>query len=344
MAIVHNGSPLFTGDAGSGPSEIRRYMIENDWLEAIVQLPNDSFYNTGITTYIWIISKDKPSHRVGKVQLIDGSKTFLKRRKSIGNKRNDITRECRDLIIRAYGDFDNKEYEEGKLVCQSKIFENIDFGYNQITIESPLRLKFLIDDEGIERFKDETQYKNLAKLTQAKRRGKSEEEIQAKIEEGEKTQVQIIELLESQINEEWMDRKDFIELINKEFKDRDIQLRAPLRNAIVKVFSQHHEDATICKNSKGEIEANPDLRDTERVPLEEDIDQYFEREVQPYNPQAWIDKEKIQVGYEIPFTRYFYKFQEPQASEEIAVKIMDLEKDIAGSLKELFTQDGEDHD
>src|SRR5699024_3525080 len=186
MAIVHNGSPLFTGDAGSGPSEIRRYIIENDWLEAIVQLPNDSFYNTGITTYIWIISKDKPSHRVGKVQLIDASKTFEKRKKSIGNKRNDIKRECRELIIRAYedikkkkkditrkckeiiiiayGDFKNKEYEEKNLICESKIFDNIDFGYNQITIETPLRLKFKIDKKGIERFKEETQYKNLAKL------------------------------------------------------------------------------------------------------------------------------------------------------------------------------------
>ncbi|MGO1712094.1 MAG: type I restriction-modification system subunit M, partial [Senegalia sp. (in: firmicutes)] len=150
MAIVHNGSPLFSGSAGSGPNEIRRFIIENDWLEAIIQLPNDSFYNTGITTYIWIISKDKPSHRIGKVQLIDASKTFEKRRKSIGNKRNDITKECREMIIRAYGDFKNKEYIEGTKVCESKIFDNIDFGYNQITVETPLRLKFKIDIDGIE--------------------------------------------------------------------------------------------------------------------------------------------------------------------------------------------------
>src|SRR5699024_2202361 len=344
MAIVHNGSPLFTGDAGSGPSEIRRYIIENDWLEAIVQLPNDSFYNTGITTYIWIISKDKPSHRVGKVQLIDASKTFEKRRKSIGNKRNDITRECRELIIRAYGDFKNKEYEEKNLICESKIFDNIDFGYNQITIETPLRLKFKIDKKGIERFKEETQYKNLAKLTKAKRRGKTEEEIEKEIKEGEKIQEKIIELFEDMIDDEWIDREDFIEMINKLFKDNDIQLRAPLRNAIIKVFSEHHEDAAICKNTKGEIEPNTDLRDTERVPLEEDIDQYFAREVQPYNPQAWIDKEKTQVGYEIPFTRYFYKFQEPQPAEEISVKIVDLENEIADSLRSLFLEEGENLD
>lgn len=344
MAIVHNGSPLFTGDAGSGPSEIRRYIIENDWLEAIVQLPNDSFYNTGITTYIWIISKDKPSHRVGKVQLIDASKTFEKRRKSIGNKRNDITKECRELIIKAYGDFANKEYQDGDLVCESKVFDNIDFGYNQITIESPLRLKFKIDEEGIERFKEETQYKNLAKLTKARRRGKTEEEIAEEISQGKETQEEIIELLENIIDEEWMDREDFVERINQDFKDKDIQLRAPLRNAIIRVFSEHHEEAALCKNTRGEIEANPDLRDTERVPLEEDIDQYFEREVLPYNPEAWIDKEKTQVGYEIPFTRYFYKFQEPKPAKEIAVKIMEIEKEIAYSLKDLFSQEGDSND
>lgn len=144
MAIVHNGSPLFTGYAGSGPSEIRRYIIENDWLDSIVQLSNDAFYNTGITTYVWIISKDKPYYRQGKVQLIDASKCFEKRRKSIGNKRNDISEECRELIVRAYGEFENKEYilDSGKS-CESKIFDNVEFGYNKIIIETPQ-----LDEEG----------------------------------------------------------------------------------------------------------------------------------------------------------------------------------------------------
>lgn len=342
MAIVHNGSPLFTGGAGSGPSEIRRYIIENDWLEAIVQLPNDSFYNTGITTYIWILSKDKPDHRVGKVQLVDASKTFEKRRKSIGSKRNDITKESRDIIIKAYGEFENKEYynEDGK-TCESKIFDNIDFGYNEITIESPLRLKFIITEEKIEELKDETQYKNLAKLTKAKRRDKSEEEIETEIEEGKQNQKQLIKLFEDMKDEEWIDRDQFVDMINQLFKDYDIQLRAPLRNAIVKVFGGHSEEAVICKNTKGETEANSDLRDTERVPLDEDIDEYFEREVLPYNSEAWIDKEKTEIGYEIPFTRYFYKFEEPEAADEISNRIIEIEKDINKSLRALFSEDGE---
>ena len=153
MAIVHNGSPLFTGAAGSGPSEIRRYIIENDWLEAIVQLPNDTFYNTGITTYIWIMSKNKAPHRKGKVQLIDASQMYEKRRRSIGNKRNDISEECREVIVKAYGEFLNKEYKLGDRTCESKIFNNEDFGYYEITIETPLRLNFKIDDERIERLK-----------------------------------------------------------------------------------------------------------------------------------------------------------------------------------------------
>lgn len=341
MAIVHNGSPLFSGSAGSGPNEIRRFIIENDWLEAIIQLPNDSFYNTGITTYIWIISKDKPSHRIGKVQLIDASKTFEKRRKSIGNKRNDITKECREMIIRAYGDFKNKEYIEGTKVCESKIFDNIDFGYNQITVETPLRLKFKIDTQGIERLKEETQYKKLVKLTKSQQKGKSEEEIAEIIKDGERLQEKIINLFEEMIDEEWLDRDKFIKMINKPFKDNDIELKAPFRNAIVKVFSEHNEKANICKNTKGVIEANSDLRDTERVPLDEDIDEYFKREVLPYNPEAWIDKEKTQVGYEIPFTRYFYKFQEPEPADIISNRIMEIEKDINRSLRALFSEDGE---
>ena len=240
MAIIQNGSPLFTGDAGSGPSEIRRYIIENDWLDAIVQLSTDAFYNTGITTYIWIISKNKPYHRAGKVQLIDASKCFEKRRKSIGSKRNDITDKCRDLIVRAYGEFDNKEYSVDDISCESKVFENVEFGYNKITVESQL-----IDEEG-----------NVV------RKGKK-------------------------------------------------------------------------------IQADPKKRDSENVPLDEDIDAYFEREVKPFNPSAWIDKNKTKVGYEIPFTRYFYKYTAPEKSEDIAKRIFDLENDIVSSLNLLFAEEGE---
>lgn len=214
MAIIQNGSSLFTGDAGSGQSEIRRYLIENDWLDAIVQLPNDSFYNTGIATYVWIITKDKPSEHIGKVQLIDGSKCFEARRKSIGNKRVDITEACRELIVKAYGEYTDKTYEQdietgGHIVCKSKVLDSVSLGYYKITVESPM-----LDDEG---------------------------------------------------------------------------------NKVLK---------------KGKPVVDPSKRDTENVPLDEDIDAYFAREVLPYNPDAWIDKTKTKVGYEIPFTRTFYEYKE----------------------------------
>ena len=190
-------------------------------------------------------------------------------------------------------------------------------------------------------FKEETQYKNLGKLTKTQQRGKTEEEIEELIKAGEETQKEIIDLLEELIGQVWLDRDEFVKMINKLFKDKAIELRAPLRNAIIKVFGQHDDGANICKNTKGEIEANSDLRDTERVPLYEDIDQYFNREVKPYNPEAWIDKEKTVVGYEIPFTRYFYKFQEPEAADIISSSILTLELDITASLRKLFSEDGE---
>lgn len=238
MAIIHNGSSLFTGAAGSGESEIRRYMLENDWLEAIIQLPNDSFYNTGITTYIWIISKNKPEERQGKVQLINASAMCEARRKNIGNKRVDITDKYREIVVQAYGEFKNKTYEIDGKTCESKIFDNVDFGFNRIQIESPL-----YDENG-----------NV-------------------VMKGKKT--------------------------------------AP----------------------------DTSKRDYENVPLIEDIDSYFEREVKPYNPEAWIDKTKTKVGYEIPFTRYFYKYEAPESSDVIAERISIHEKDIMEALNRLFSKE-----
>lgn len=237
MAIIHNGSSLFTGAAESGESEIRRYMIENDWLDCIIQLSTDVFYNTGITTYIWIISKNKPLHRQGKVQLIDASKMAEQRRKNIGNKRYDITDKCREAIVKVYGDYRTKEYDFDGKVCESKIFNNEDFGFNRIQIESPL-----YDENG--------------------------------------------------------------EIVTKGKKNQPV----------------------------------PDTskRDYENVPLIEDIDSYFAREVKPYNAAAWIDKSKTKVGYEIPFTRYFYKYQAPRSSDEIAEIISSQEASITASLKALF--------
>ena len=239
MAIVQNGSPLFSGDAGSGPSNIRQYILENDWLEAIIQLSTDQFMNTGITTYIWVLNKNKPSYRVGKVQLIDASHCYEPRRKSIGTKRNDITDACRELIVTAYGEFENRVYSadgsKSGIYCESKIFDSVEFGYHKIVVERPQR-----DENG------------------------------------------------------------------------DIILK------------------------KGKPVADPELRDTENVPLTQDIDAYFAREVLPYAPDAWIDEKKTKLGYEIPMTRYFYEYQKPEESDAILERIIGLESDISESLKRLF--------
>lgn len=228
IAIIHNGSPLFTGDAGSGPSNIRKYILENDLLEAIIALPNDIFYNTGIATYIWVLSNKKAgTKREGKVQLINANGLFEKRRKALGNKRNDIPESAIEEITRLYGDFRETEI--------SKIFDNEDFGYTKITVERPLR-----DENG--------------------------------------------------------------ELVLK----------------------------------KGKKQPDSSLRDTESVPLKEDIDEYFKREVLPFATDAWIDEKKSKIGYEIPFTRYFYKYEAPKPSDEIMAEILELEKELDGSLAEVF--------
>jgi len=336
MAIIHNGSPLFTGDAGSGPSEIRKYIIENDWLEAIVQLPNDTFYNTGITTYIWIMSKNKAPHRRGKVQLIDASQMYEKRRRSIGNKKNDITEECREVVVRAYGEFLNKEYRLGDKVCESKIFDNEDFGYYKITIERPLRLNFKIDDERIVRLYEETAFKNLAK---SKKKGESGVK---EIEEGEKLQEEIIETLKSMKSDKvYKNRDEFTKYLKDSFKKKGLSVKANIFKAILSALSERDETADIYRDSKGNPEPDPELRDYERVPLKEDIEEYFEREVKPYVEDAWIDESKTVIGYEIPFTRHFYKFEAPEKSEVIAERIIETEKKLMKSLNELFGEVGE---
>ena len=242
MAIIQNGSPLFSGDAGSGPSNIRQYILENDWLDCIIQLSTDMFMNTGISTYIWVLSKDKPAHRAGKVQLIDASHCFEPRRKSIGTKRNDITDACREPIVTAYGEFANgKVYgDKNGIYCESKVFESVEFGYNKIVVERPQR-----DEAG---------------------------------------------------------------------------------NIILK---------------RGKPVPDTSLRDTENVPLVQDIDAYFAREVLPYAPDAWIDHSKTKVGYEIPMTRYFYEYQAPEAVEDIVARITALEQDISAGLAELFHKEDE---
>ena len=235
MAIIQNGSSLFTGDAGSGPSEIRKYILENDLLEAIIQLPNNLFYNTGITTYIWLISKNKNPIRKGKTQLIDASNCFIKRRKSIGNKRNDLDEKCIKLIMKAYDAFEDNTFSDEDLIVKTKVFDNKYFGYSKITIERPS-----YDENG--------------------------------------------------------------KIITK----------------------------------KNKPVADSKLRDYENIPLKENIDEYFKREVLPYVPDSWVDKTKTKIGYEIPMTRYFYEYQAPEPVEDIVNRIHNLEADIKKSLETIF--------
>ena len=243
MAIIQNGSSLFTGDAESGQSNIRRYLIENDWLDAIVQLPNDSFYNTGIATYIWIINKDKPQEHKQKVQLIDASKCRLARRKPIGNKRYDIAQASRDMIVQAYGEYQTKNYEgteeDGKpIVCKSKVVDGISLGYSKVVVETPVR----------------------------------------------------------------------------------------------------NEDGSLLLK-RGKKVADTTKRDTESIPLTEEIDEYIVREVLPYNPDAWVDESKTKIGYEIPFTRMFYEYTAIEPSADIAARIAEREQSLMAKLHELFREE-----
>lgn len=326
LAIIMNGSPLFTGDAGSGESEIRRYLFENDLVEGIIALPNDLFYNTGIATYIWILTNNKKSYRKGKVTLVNAVDMYQKMRKSLGNKRNEITDEQIDEIVRLYGDM-----KEGERV---KVFNNEDFGYYRVRVERPLRLNFQITDERIERLDEQRAFINLAKS-----RKRKEEEKRAEIEAGMKQQQQIKDVLRSLKSDKvYKNREEFVKDIKEAFKKEDIQLRAPLVRAIWTALSEKDETADVCMKTKKEIEADSDLRDTEIIPLTEDIEEYFKREVLPHVPDAWIDDEHTRIGYEIPFTRYFYKYKRLRPSSAIKEEIIALEKQISELLKKVIEE------
>ncbi|MDK2801096.1 MAG: type restriction enzyme protein [Clostridiales bacterium] len=329
IAIIFNGSPLFTGDAGSGESEIRRWIIENDMLEGIIALPDQLFYNTGISTYIWIVTNRKNSDpmkgpvRTGKIQLVNAVDFYQKMRKSLGNKRNEITEEQIKEITRIYGEFKENEY------C--KIFDNEDFGYQKIVVERPLRLNFQVTEERINNLYNETAFKKLAESRKKGASGLKE------IEEGKKLQKQIIETLKTMDSTIlYKNRDDFTKVLKKAFKNTDMKLNSSLLKAIISALSEKDETADICVDSKGNPEPDPDLRDTENVPLKENIHEYFEREVKPHVPDAWIDETKTKIGYEIPFTRHFYKYQPLRPSEEILKEIKELEQSILEKLKKVM--------
>jgi len=351
LGIVFNGSPLFTGDAGSGESNIRRWIIENDWLDAIIALPDQLFYNTGIFTYIWIVTNRKEQRRQGKVQLINGTAFFAKMRKSLGNKRNEIG-DGKDgkpdhiaELTRVYGDRKHDDTRsvqsngEAKTLVVSKVFDNDDFGYRKITIERPLRLRFEVTDDGIEALRAATPFVNLAKSKKKDKKARAAAE-----EAGRKQQDAITGLLQSlPAGKVWMDRSDFVADLATAAGAADVKLPAPIKKAIVNSIGQRDENAAICLDKDGNPEPDPELRDYEYVPLKQDIYEYFEREVKPYVPDAWIDESKRDekdgkvgiVGYEIPLNRYFYVYQPPRPLTEIEADIAKLEGEIVLMLKEV---------
>jgi type I restriction enzyme M protein len=329
VAIVMNGSPLFTGDAGSGESEIRRWILENDWLEAIVALPEQLFYNTGIATYVWILTNRKLAERKGKVQLIDATSMWIPMKKSLGDKRREISSEQIQEIKRIYDGFQESE--------QSKIFATTDFGYRKITVERPLRLNFQASPERIARLKEEKAFTGLATSKKKDPQAKARDEA-----EGRREQEKILEMLATIPDTLFKDRPSFERALSAAIKKSGMRLSAPMKKAVISALSERDENAEICRDKDGHPEPDSELRDTENVPLDEDISVYFEREVIPHVPDAWIntsvrdhkDGDVGRVGYEINFNRYFYKYTPPRPLEEIEAEIRTLEKEIAEMLKE----------
>ncbi|MGL5110651.1 MAG: HsdM family class I SAM-dependent methyltransferase, partial [Vibrio ordalii] len=342
IGIILNGSPLFTGGAGSGESEIRRYILENDLLEAIVALPTDMFYNTGIATYVWVLSSHKPAHRKGKIQLINASKERAKTggrgrsgggevegddenvfyqamRKSLGSKRKELTPEAIDKIVQTYGQFVENDF--------SKIFDYKEFGYRRITVERPLQLAIYPQDElRLEALQADNAWAKIDNITQ---------------------QV-ILDALASFEQEKYLSRDKFLKQLKvkleRESAAKAVKLSAVQLKLIVKHLGEHDDEAEVCK-TKGQIEANPDLRDNENVPLTETVADYFAREVLPHVPDAWIDESKTDpkdgevgiVGYEIPFNRHFYVYEPPRALEEIDADLDAVSAEIMQLLQEVHS-------
>jgi type I restriction enzyme M protein len=307
IGIILNGSPLFTGGAGSGESEIRRYVLENDLVEAIVAMPNDMFFNTGIATYIWILSNHKDKSRKNKIALINASNMGESMRKSLGSKRKLLSEESIKDITRIYGKFESSK------VC--KIFDTKDFGYRRITVEMPLQLSFFPhDEEKIELLCADKAFKKLDEALQS----------------------EILDALKKIEQDKIKSRDEFIELLG-------VKLTASQLKLLQKHLSEHDEEAELCRDKKGNLEPNPDLRDYENIPLKEDIYKYFEQEVKPHVPLAWIDGKKCDtkdgkvgiVGYEIPFNRHFYEYKPPRALEEIDSELDVLTREIIELLNEV---------
>jgi type I restriction enzyme M protein len=355
IAIIMNGSPLFTGDAGSGESEIRRFILEHDWLEALIALPEQLFYNTGIATYVWVVSNRKAPDRLGKVQLIDATSFWVPMRKSLGDKRREIPyAKAQDIlkILADYTDGDTRTVtKDGKSeeIVVSRIFPTTHFGFRKITVERPLRLSFQATPERIARLEQEKAFQALA---QSKKKGDAGAREQA---EGLAFQEQIRALVNDLPEELFRDRDEFEKLLTLAARHAGVKLTAPARKAILAALGERDEKAEICTNSDGTPEPDPELRDTESVPLPpgpdpvdeqgipDSVQAFFAREVLPHVPDAWINTSKRDerdglvglVGYEINFNRYFYRYTPPRPLEEIESDIRTIEDDILRMLAEV---------
>jgi type I restriction enzyme M protein len=329
IGIIMNGSPLFTGGAGSGESEIRRWILENDWLEAIVALPQQIFYNTGIGTYIWILSNRKPAAHRGKVMLVDasGEEFWSAMSKSLGSKRREITDAHRQAILKLV-----KERKPGPHV---KIFDTTDFGYREIKVLRPLKLRFEVNDETLARLDIQAAFKNLAV---SKKKAPAE---QKREEEGRALQAEIRAALQTLSGQTYTSRDKFTAAMEASLKKAGLKLKAPVLKAILAGIGERDDAAEICRDSDGNPEPDTDLNDTENVPLKENIESYFAREVTPHVPDAWIDPTTCdakdgkvgKVGYEIPFNRHFYVFQPPRLLSAI-------DADLKASTDRILTMIG----
>ncbi|ELR96870.1 class I SAM-dependent DNA methyltransferase [Gloeocapsa sp. PCC 73106] len=334
IAIVLNGSPLFTGDAGSGESEIRRWILEQDLLDAIIALPEQLFYNTGIATYIWILSNHKLEARKGKVQLINASSFYVAMRKSLGNKRREISQEQIKEITEIFTNFTESDV--------SKIFLKESFGFRKVTIDRPLKLNFCASPERIEQLKTQSAFINLGISKK-----KNAEERQKEEKAGREIQNQIIEILESLPDTLYQDREEFEKVLKKAIKASDLKVSSNVYKAILTALSEVDENAKICVDKDGKPEPDTNLRDTESIPLLDNIEEYFKKEVLPHVPDAWInqsvrddrDGEVGRVGYEINFNRYFYKYTPPRPLAEIEAEIKAIEKDILELLTNLIPKE-----
>ena len=343
IAIIMNGSPLFTGDAGSGESEIRRFILENDLLEALIALPEQLFYNTGIATYVWVVTNRKADARKGRVQLIDATSFWVPMRRSLGDKRREIPVERAMDILKILANFKDGDtrpvVKDGKTedVVVSRIFPTTQFGFRKITVERPLRLNFQASPERIHRLETE---RGFVALAQSKKKGAAGIKEQ---EEGLALQERIRQFLTTLPIGLYTDRQEFETTLLAAAKKAAVKLSGPAAKAILSALSERDESAGICHDDDGSPEPDPDLRDTESVPLSETVEVFFEREVTPYVPDAWIDTSKRDakdsqvgiVGYEINFNRYFYRFTPPRPLEKIDADIRGIEKDIVRMLAEV---------